>query len=207
MYALLSFIFLLVSCNVQADRSADQVGPYTPKPGYKTAYFASGCFWCVEAIYESVRGVDEVISGYAGGHTENPTYRSIGTGTTGHAETVEVHYNPSEVDFATLVKVFYGSQDPTTIGQRPDFGSQYRSIIFYQNEEEKTIAEEAKTNLTASGEYSKPIVTEIMQFVKFYRAEEYHQDYEKRNPNQPYVRGVSIPRLKRFQAKFPELLK
>ena len=111
------------------------------------------------------------------------------------------------VSFATLIEFFYGSQDPTTIGQKPDFGSQYRSIIFFQNEEEKTLAEAAKATLQASGQYEDPIVTEILPFEKFYAAEAYHQDFEKRNPNQSYVRAVSIPRLNRFKAKFPEILK
>lgn len=171
------------------------------------AYFASGCFWCVEAVYESVKGVAESVSGYAGGAEKNPSYQSVGGGSTGHAEAVEIYYDPKVVSFKTLVKVFYGSQDPTTIGQKPDYGSQYRSIIFYQNEEEKQIAEAFKDSLQNSGEYRKPIVTEIVPFEKFYVGEDYHQDYERLNPNQPYVIGVSIPRLRRFQEKFPELLK
>ena len=171
------------------------------------AYFGSGCFWCVEAIYESVEGVYEVISGYAGGDSDDPTYEAVGSGRTGHAEVVEVIYDLEVVSFATLVEVFYGSQDPTTIGQKPDFGSQYRSIIFYQNKEEKALAEAAKSALQASGQYDDPIVTEILPFVKFYPAEAYHQDFEKRNPNQSYVRAVSIPRLNRFKAKFPDILK
>lgn len=175
---------------------------------YNTAYFASGCFWCVEAVYESVKGVKEAVSGYAGGKTDNPNYSEIGTGKTGHAETVLVYYDPSEVSFETLVEVYYGSQNPTTVnGQHPDYGTQYRSIIFYQNESEKEIAEKFKLNLDASGEYSEPIATEIVPFIKFYEAEEYHQDYEKRNPTQPYVQSVSIPRLNRFKEKFPHLLK
>ena len=175
---------------------------------YETAYFASGCFWCVEAIYESVNGVAEVINGYSGGHTANPTYESSNTGRTGHAEAVEVYYNPQVVSFETLVEVYYSSQDPTTVnGQAPDFGSQYRSIIFYKNPEEQQIAENFKQKLEQSGKYDAPIATEIKAFEKFWIAEAYHQDYEKRNPNQPYIRAVSIPRLKRFQAKHPELLK
>ena len=173
---------------------------------YSKAYFASGCFWCVEAIYESVEGVAESISGYSGGHTDNPTYESSNTGRTGHAEAVEIYYDPEVVSFETLVQVYYGSQDPTQVnGQGPDRGSQYRSIIFYQNENEKNIAEAYKKKVAMN--YDRPIATEIVPFDKFWIAEEYHQDFEKRNPNQPYVRGVSIPRLKRFQAKFPELLK
>ena len=214
----LSLLIIFASCSVTNDSSnAESSDPQAVKvakktPGeldeYAKAYFASGCFWCVEAVYESVRGVEEAVSGYAGGKHPNPTYRLIGTGTTGHSETVEVYYDPEVVSFETLVKVYYGSQDPTTVnGQHPDYGSQYRSIIFYQNDEEKKIAEDFKAKLDASGEYSKPIATEIVPFKKFYPAEDYHQDYEKLNPNQPYVRSVSIPRLKRFQKKFPELLK
>lgn len=172
---------------------------------YETAYFASGCFWCVEAVYESVNGVTEVISGYAGGQTNNPNYEMVGTGATGHAEAIEVYYDPAIVSFETLLDVYYGSQDPTTYGQRPDLGSQYRSIIFYKNESEKVLAEKAKAAISSN--YSDPVVTEIVAFEKFYPAEEYHQDFEKRNPNQSYVRAVSIPRLKKFQAKFPDILK
>lgn len=169
------------------------------------AYFASGCFWCVEAIYESVKGVKEVVSGYSGGTKANPTYEEVGRKTTGHAETVAVYYDPSVINFKTLVDVYYGSQDPTTYGQRPDFGEPYRSIIFYSTAEEKKIAEAAKAAL--STKYSKPIVTEIVEFKKFWPAEDYHQDFEKRNPNQSYVRAVSVPRLNRFKEKFPGLLK
>lgn len=176
--------------------------------GLSKAYFASGCFWCVEAVYESVEGVKEVISGYAGGPESNPTYSQISAGSTGHAEAVEVFYDPSIVDFRTLVKVFYGSQDPTTVnGQHPDYGTQYRSIIFFANQEEKQIAEDEKAALGASGAYSKPIATEIKMLEKFWPAEDYHQDYERLNPNQSYVQSVSIPRLNRFKARFPDLLK
>ncbi len=175
---------------------------------FSKAYFASGCFWCVEIIFESVQGVEEAVSGYSGGKEENPTYRQVSNGSTGHTEAVEVFYDPEKVSYETLIKVYYGSHDPTTVnGQAPDFGAQYRSVIFYQNDSEKKIAEEFKKTLEASGKYNKPIATEIVPFEKFWIAEDYHQDYEKKNPNQPYVRGVSIPRLKKFQAKFPELLK
>jgi len=172
------------------------------------AYFASGCFWCVEAIFESVRGVEEAVSGYAGGDKLNPTYREIGTGMTGHSETVEVYYDPDVVSYETLIKVFYGSHDATTVnGQHPDYGSQYRSMIFYQNREEKKIAEDFKTKISASGDYNAPIATEIVPFEKFWKAEDYHQDYERLNPDNGYIRNVSVPRLRKFQKKFPELLK
>ena len=174
--------------------------------GMAKAYFASGCFWCVEAIYESVKGVEEVISGYSGGHTKNPTYESSNTGRTGHAEAVEVIYNPEVVSFATLVDVYFGSQNPTQVnGQGPDKGSQYRSIIFYQNDEQKKIIEEKKAALAKK--LDDEIAAEVYPFQKFWVAEDYHQNFEKRNPNHRYIVAVSIPRLNRFKAKFPELLK
>ncbi len=173
----------------------------------KVAYFASGCFWCVEAIFESVEGVSEAVSGYAGGQTDNPTYRSIGTGRTGHAETVAVYYNPDQVSFKTLVDVFFGSHDPTTVnGQYPDYGTQYRSIAFYSTDKEKQIIEAAIAKLNKEV-YKGKIATEVTKHTKFYKAEEYHQNYEKRNPYNSYVRNVSIPRLNRFKKKFPDLLK
>ena len=143
----------------------------------KVAYFASGCFWCVESIFESVEGVNEAISGYAGGFTKNPTYRSIGTGRTGHAEAVAVYYNPEIVTFKTLVDVFFGSHDPTTKnGQHPDYGSQYRSIAFYNTIDEKNLIEAAIQKLN-NEIYKNKIVTEVTKFSVFYEAEDYHQNY------------------------------
>lgn len=203
-------LFLGMSC-ATATQSGSEPGLKIQKEsleGLSKAYFASGCFWCVEAIYESVEGVEEAISGYAGGHTDDPTYRSIGTGKTGHAEAVEVYYDPEKVSFETLVEVFYGSHDPTTVnGQAPDFGTQYRSIIFYQNDEERSIAEKAKQALSDAGVYDQPIATEISELEKFNPAEDYHQDYERLHPNESYVRNVSVPRLNRFKEKYPHLLK
>lgn len=174
--------------------------------GLARAYFASGCFWCVEAIYESVKGVDEVINGYSGGHTLNPTYELSNTGRTGHAEAVEVIYNPKVVSFATLVDVYFGSQNVTQVnGQGPDIGSQYRSIIFYQNEEQKQIVLKKKEAL--SKKLNKRLAAEIMPFQKFWIGEDYHQDYERLNPDSPYIQRISIPRLNRFKQKFPHLLK
>lgn len=173
--------------------------------GLAKAYFASGCFWCVEVVFESVYGVEESISGYAGGHTKNPTYEASNTGTTGHAEAVEVIYDPKKVSFATLVEVYFGSQNIQQVnGQGPDRGSQYRSIIFYQNDEQKQIILDQVKELMKT--YS-PVAAEIMPFEKFWRGEDYHQDYKKYNPNNPYIKNVSNPRLESFKAKFPELLK
>ncbi|MGB1307601.1 MAG: peptide-methionine (S)-S-oxide reductase MsrA [Oceanihabitans sp.] len=176
------------------------------KNGKAKAYFASGCFWCVEAIYESVKGVEEVISGYAGGHTKNLTYQSSNTGLTGHAETVEVIYYPNLVSFSTLVDVYFASQNPTQVnGQGPDNGSQYRSILFFQNKEQKEIILKKKKALALK--LKQPIAAEIYPFQKFWIAEDYHQDYEKLHPNNPYIQNVSIPRILRFQSKMPEVLK
>ena len=173
----------------------------------KVAYFASGCFWCVEVIFESLEGVTEAVSGYAGGFTKNPTYRSIGTGKTGHAETVAVYCNPEKISFTTLVDVFFGSHNPTTKnGQHPDYGSQYRSIAFYTTEAEKNIIETAIKKLNKEVYHGK-IVTQVIKHTKFYVAEEYHQNYKKRNPTNSYVQNVSIPRFNRFKKKFPTLLK
>lgn len=175
---------------------------------YESAYFASGCFWCVEAIFESVKGVKEVISGYSGGSEKNPTYEQVARGLTTHAEAVEVYYDPKEISFTKLVQVFFGSHDPTSFNrQGPDRGPQYRSIAFYENEEEKKIIENYINALTEQNVYNAPIVTEVIKFEKFYDAEEYHQDYERKNPNNSYIRNVSIPRLNRFKKNFPDYLK
>lgn len=175
---------------------------------FKKAYFASGCFWCVESIYESVLGVEEVYSGYAGGETENPSYEKILTGKTGHAEAVEVIYNPKIISFENLVQIFFGTHDPTTLNrQGPDKGSQYRSIAFYQNENEKKIIESYIDYLIRNKSFKNKIVTEVKALKKFFRAEEYHQNFENKNPYNPYIINVSIPRLKKFQKKYSEFLK
>lgn len=169
------------------------------------AYFASGCFWCVEAIYESVRGVPEVISGYAGGKEENPTYEQVAYGRTTHAEAVEVYYDPEIISFKDLVIIFFGSHDPTTLNrQGPDRGAQYRSIAFYTSPEEKEIITSYITELEKNEVFDDPIVTEVQPLTTFYKAEEYHQDFERKNPNNSYVRNISIPRFKRFKEKLPE---
>lgn len=175
---------------------------------YETAYFASGCFWCVEAIFESVKGVKEAVSGYSGGPEENPTYEEVAYGRTHHAETVEVYYNPEEISYFQLVQVFFGSHDPTSLNrQGPDSGPQYRSIAFYKNDNEKKIIDSYVQALTENQVYDRPIVTQIVPFEIFYKAEEYHQDYERKNPNNGYIQNVSIPRLNRFKKNFPEYLK
>ena len=172
------------------------------------AHFASGCFWCSEEIFGSVKGVQKVISGYSGGTEPDPTYEEVSSGNTGHAEAVEVYYDPEMINYATLVKIFFASQDPTTPSrQGPDAGPQYRSIAFYDTPEQRNTIEAEIKEIDASGKYASPVVTEVVPFVKFWPAEEYHQDFVKRNPNDRYVRGVSKPRFERFKEKMPEVVK
>lgn len=201
--------FLSSACttnNAQVDPVSIEINEDQDK--YQKAYFAAGCFWCVEAVFESVDGVADAISGYSGGTEKNPTYDDVGYGRTSHAEAVEVIYDPAVVSYATLLEVYYGSHNPTTVnGQKPDFGRQYRSMIYYTNDEEKALATAFKDQLDASGQYGSPIATEIVAFTKFWKAEAYHQNFERLNPNNSYVKSVSIPRLNRFKAKFPHLLK
>jgi peptide-methionine (S)-S-oxide reductase len=202
-----SAILLLIFSMSFSNKKEVSKASLVPAKITEVAYFASGCFWCVEAIFESIAGVEEAVSGYAGGYTKNPTYKSIGTGTTGHSETVAVYYNATKVSFETLVDVFFGSHNPTTVnGQHPDYGTQYRSIAFYKTNSEKLIIETAISKLN-SEVYNGKVATEVMKHTKFYEAEEYHQNFEKRNPNQGYVKAVSVPRLNKFKKKFPELLK
>jgi peptide-methionine (S)-S-oxide reductase len=197
----------------KTSKSNIELGLITAEPiqvplqnGKAKAYFASGCFWCVESIYESVKGVEESISGYAGGHTLNPTYEASNTGRTGHAEAVEIIYNPEVVNFSTLVDVYFGSQNITQVnGQGNDKGSQYRSILFYQNEEQKQII--LKKIEALEKEQSIKVAAEVYPFQKFWIGEDYHQNYEKLHPNHPYIKAVSIPRLNRFKARFPHLIK
>tara|TARA_B110000046_G_scaffold184015_1_gene221460 strand:- start:7123 stop:7785 length:663 start_codon:yes stop_codon:yes gene_type:complete len=202
-----------VSCQTKKENSKMQLEVENASPievplkdGMARAYFASGCFWCVEAVYESVKGVSEVINGYAGGYTDNPTYQASNTGRTGHAEAVEVIYDPTVVNFSTLLDVYFGSQNTTQVnGQGPDRGSQYRSIIFYQNTAQKALIVQKKEALAKTSNAN--IAAEIYPFQKFWKGEDYHQNYERLHPNNSYIRNVSIPRLRKFQQKFPHLLK
>lgn len=176
---------------------------------FETAYFASGCFWCVEAIFESVKGVKEVVSGYSGGTEKNPTYEQVGGGMTSHAEAVKVYYDPEVISFTALVQVFFGSHDPTTLNsQGPDRGTQYRSVAFYKTNKEKQIIEGYIKALKDQNVYDgAPITTEVTEFTKFYDAEDYHQDYERKHPKNSYITNVSVPRLNRFKENFKEYLK
>ncbi|NND34309.1 MAG: peptide-methionine (S)-S-oxide reductase MsrA [Saprospiraceae bacterium] len=210
-YFLISILFLTLSaaqnCHGPSDAPSQKL-VQKDLDGLHKAYFASGCFWCVEAIFESVIGVEEAISGYTGGKTQDPTYESVSAGVTDHAEAVEVYYDSTKIDYPTLLKVFFGSHDPTTLNrQGPDAGTQYRSGIYYQNDNEKELILDLISDLREKDTFKGEITTEVAPLSIFYRAEEYHQDYEMKNPNNPYVRAVSIPRLKKFQRAYPELLK
>ena len=162
----------------------------------ETATFAAGCFWCVEAVFDDLKGVEDVDSGYSGGHTENPTYQEVCSETTGHAEVVSVNFNPQEISFKEILHVFFAVHDPTTLNrQGNDVGSSYRSAIFYHDENQKQIAEEVIKEVTAEGVYDNAIVTEVTPFDKFYIAEDYHQEYFANNPNQPYCAAVVAPKV------------
>lgn len=173
-----------------------------------TAIFASGCFWCTEAIFEEVAGVKEVTSGYTGGHIKNPAYREVTEGTTGHAEAVRIIYDPEVIKYKDLLEIFFKTHDPTTLNrQGADVGTQYRSAIFYLNEEQRKQAEETIELLDKSAAWDNPIVTELTPASTFYEAEEYHQDYYKKNPYASYCSFVIGPKMKKFKKVFPDKLK
>ncbi|TFF96416.1 peptide-methionine (S)-S-oxide reductase [Candidatus Thorarchaeota archaeon] len=166
----------------------------------ETATLGSGCFWCTEAVYQELKGVKSVVSGYSGGHVENPTYRQVTTGRTGHAEVVQIEFDPDVITYEEILEVFFDTHDPTTPNrQGNDVGPQYRSIILYHSEEQREIAERVKAELDKSGKWKKPIVTEIVPLEKFHRAEDYHQNYYRDNPNAGYCRYVIRPKLDKFE--------
>jgi peptide-methionine (S)-S-oxide reductase len=177
--------------------------------GNDTATFANGCFWCTEAIFEELEGVISAVSGYTGGKVENPTYKAVCAGETGHAECLQIVYDPKKISFDELLEVFWETHDPTTLNrQGNDVGTQYRSGIFYHNEEQKQKAEKYKAELNKSGAFDNPIVTEITAFTKFYPAEDYHQQYFENNENaNPYCRIVIRPKLDKFRKVFKDRLK
>jgi peptide-methionine (S)-S-oxide reductase len=170
------------------------------------ATFGGGCFWCTEAVFQRLMGVEKVVSGYAGGHVPNPTYRAVCNGTTGHAEVIQVTYNPAEISYQELLEVFLSTHDPTTMNrQGGDVGTQYRSIILYHDEKQKEIAERVKAE--TAGLYNDPIVTQVVPLDTFYAAEDYHQDYFNSNPYQPYCQVVINPKVSKFRKRFAEKLK
>lgn len=174
----------------------------------ETATLGSGCFWCTEAIFERLKGVQSIVSGYAGGTVPNPTYDAVCTGKTGHAEVCKITFNPNVISYDELLRVFWKTHDPTTLNrQGNDVGTQYRSVIFYHNEKQKELAEHYKSELDKSGAWENPIVTTIEPYNKFYKAEEYHQHYFERNPYQGYCSFVITPKVEKFQKVFKDILK
>ncbi|MHA2080779.1 MAG: peptide-methionine (S)-S-oxide reductase MsrA [Candidatus Thorarchaeota archaeon] len=165
--------------------------------------FGSGCFWCTEAVFQQLKGVETVVSGYSGGSVEKPSYEQVTSGRTGHAEVCQIQFDPEQISFEEILEVFFNTHDPTTLNrQGNDVGTQYRSVIFYHSEEQRMIAEKVKTELDKSGSWKNPIVTEIVPFEKFYPAEGYHQNYFRNNPNQSYCRLVIAPKLDKFEKVF-----
>ena len=172
------------------------------------ATLGAGCFWCVEAVYQNLAGVESVVSGYAGGHVPHPTYEQVCTGTTGHAEVAQITFDPAVVSYGEILDVFWRTHDPTTLNrQGADVGTQYRSVIFYHTDEQRRIAKESKAAADASGLWKNPIVTEIAPLTEFFPAEDYHQNYFRRNPHQPYCQMVVAPKVEKFKLTFSAKLK
>lgn len=176
--------------------------------GMEVATLGGGCFWCTEAIYQDVKGVDKVLSGYSGGHVDNPTYKQVTSGRTGHAEVIQVFFDPKTITFAEILEIFWATHDPTTLNrQGNDVGPQYRSAIFFHSDSQKEEAEFYKKQLDASGAFPNPIVTEITEFSNFYVAEDYHQNYYSDNGLMPYCQYVIRPKVEKFKKAFAEKLK
>lgn len=214
---LLSSFGVLFSCAPKAQNSQEQKFEFskmsevnqTTNDTIDTATFGAGCFWCVEAVFQSLKGVSQVQSGYSGGSIKNPSYKEVCTGRTGHAEVIQITYSPQVISFAQLLEVFFSTHDPTTLNrQGADVGTQYRSAIFYHNEEQKRLAELAVKAANESGNWNDPIVTEVSAISNFYPAEDYHNNYFILNGNSnPYCQAVIVPKVDKFKKKFAELLK
>lgn len=201
MFAVISFIGCAQSSNDAAKIFPGSKEKSSAKEAVAT--FAEGCFWHTEIVFQSLVGVRDAVSGYAGGTVANPNYEAVSDGGTGHAESVQVYYDPSKISFETLVKAFFASHDPTQLNrQGNDVGTQYRSIAFYRNEKEKQVIETEINRLKDEKKYSGKIVTEVKQFDKFYTAEDYHQEYILHHPENPYVQAVSIPDFEKFRKEF-----
>lgn len=198
-----SFLFVTLSCHSSTEKNM-----YESNPNLDTAVLGAGCFWCIEAVFLSLKGVKSVESGYSGGYLENPTYKDICTGTSGHAEVARITFDTNSLTFKEILEVFWKTHDPTTLNrQGNDVGTQYRSAIFYINDEQKKIATFYKQQLQESGAWNDPIVTEITALEKFYIAENYHQNYYELNKNQGYCRYVIQPKLEKFKKAFKEKIK
>ena len=205
--AILLFVNVsFAACTKPNDNNRDMESQSIRKK--EVATFGAGCFWCVEAVFQSLKGVQKVVSGYSGGHVKDPTYRQVCEETTGHAEVCQIYYDSEVIAFEELLEVFWSTHDPTTLNrQGNDVGTQYRSAIFYHTEVQKNLADEYKSALDASEALPNPIVTEIVPFETFYEAEEYHQEYYDLNPNQPYCTYVIKPKMDKLHKVFADKLK
>ena len=211
-FSMLAFILLIAgsSCGQKSKQatSTTTMANESAREGLTIATFGSGCFWCTEAVFQNVEGVEKVESGYSGGKVKNPTYKEVCSGLTGHAEVIQVHYDTAKVSYEELLEIFWKTHDPTTLNrQGADEGTQYRSVVFYHNEEQKKLAEKYKAELDKSGAFDNPIVTEISPYTEFYKAEDYHQNYYNLNGNAPYCSYVIQPKLEKFRKVFKHKLK
>lgn len=203
-------LFAIASCGQRpaADANKTMTTEKKESSGLAITTFGNGCFWCTEAIFQRLKGVEKVVSGYSGGKVKNPTYKEVCSGLTGHAEVIQITYDPATLSFEELLEVFWKTHDPTTLNrQGADVGTQYRSAIFYHTEEQKNTATEYRKKLDASGAFDNPIVTEVTAFTEFYPAEDYHQNYYNLNGTAPYCSFVIQPKLEKFQQVFKSKLK
>lgn len=207
------FLFLItgLGCQQASTQQSNTSLPMSQTQQTKNleiATFGGGCFWCIEAVFQRLKGVEKVVSGYAGGHKENPTYKEVCSGTTGHAEVCQIYYDPQQITYQELLEVFFTAHDPTTLNrQGADVGTQYRSIILYHNEQQKSIATDFIQRLEESKIFNSPIVTELKPFTTFYPAEDYHQNYYNNNPTQPYCTFVVKPKVEKIKKLFSEKIK
>lgn len=202
------FLFSLPTCGQKKSAKSNNNMEIPQNAKLEVATLGAGCFWCVEAVFQRIKGVVKVESGYSGGKTENPTYKAVCEGTTGHAEVCQITFDKNQISFTEILEVFFGTHDPTTLNrQGNDVGTQYRSAIFYHNEEQRKIADKVIQTLTAEKVFEKPIVTEVTPFTKFYKAEDYHQNYYNNNPTQGYCYFVIRPKIEKLQKVFKEKLK
>ncbi len=196
-----------INAYAQKEKKVSDTSATESKAKLAVATFGGGCFWCTEAVFENMKGVTDVVSGYAGGKIPEPTYEQVCTGRTGHAEVCQIHYNPAEVTFEELLEVFWKTHDPTTLNQQgADKGTQYRSVVFYHDDQQKKLAELYKAKLDESGAFPATIVTEISPLPTFYVAEAYHQDYYRNNPGQGYCMAVVRPKVEKFKKVFKDKL-
>lgn len=208
-YLLVATLFLNVSMNSCGQENKDSlVDLSSMQEGTGVATFAGGCFWCTEAVFERMIGVTDVVSGYTGGTTVDPTYQQVSYGQSDHAEAIQIYYDPKVVTYQELLDVFFATHDPTQLNrQGPDVGKQYRSAVYYHDASQKNALEATLKKLTASGKFRSDIVTEVASYTKFYMAEGYHQNYYELNPGNPYVISIAIPKVKKFKKLFPDKVK